>query len=144
LNATASVPGTFVYAPPAGTVLPLGSGQTLSCGFTPTDTADYTTASKSVVINVDPNSGGGSPANPVVTYVLTRDPSTQNVVATITVANAGGTNAANLQITSATIGGILTITPLPIAMGTVTAGGQVTITALFPSTVGTSGSRAVL
>ena len=41
-NATASVPGTFVYSPPAGTVLPVGTGQPLSVTFTPTDTANYT------------------------------------------------------------------------------------------------------
>jgi len=52
LNATASVPGVFVYSPPAGTVLPAGNGQTLSCTFTPTDTIAYTTASRSVSINV--------------------------------------------------------------------------------------------
>jgi hypothetical protein len=144
LNATANVAGTFVYTPPAGTVLPLGSGQTLSVTFTPTDTADYNNASKSVTINVDPNSGGGSPANPIVTYVLTRDLSTQDVIATITVANSGGTDATNVQITGATIGGISTLANLPIVLGTVSAGGQSTITALFPSTVGATGSRAVL
>jgi hypothetical protein len=42
LNATASVPGTFVYTPPLGTVLPAGN-QTLSAAFTPTDTTDYAT-----------------------------------------------------------------------------------------------------
>jgi hypothetical protein len=53
LNAIASVPGTFVYTPPSGTVLNAGPGQTLSVTFTPTDTANYTTATKSVTINVN-------------------------------------------------------------------------------------------
>ena len=44
LNATASVPGTFVYTPAAGTVLNAGAAQTLSVTFTPTDAANYTTA----------------------------------------------------------------------------------------------------
>jgi Developmentally Regulated MAPK Interacting Protein./FG-GAP repeat. len=52
LNATASVPGTFVYTPAAGTLLSVGSGQTLSVTFTPADLANYTTATASVVINV--------------------------------------------------------------------------------------------
>src|SRR5439155_27035259 len=52
LNATASVAGTFVYTPAAGTVLNAGNGQTLLVDFTPTDTATYNTASKDVVINV--------------------------------------------------------------------------------------------
>jgi hypothetical protein len=54
LNATASVPGTFDYTPPAGTVLNAGTGQTLSVTFTPTDTTNYTTATKTVTINVRP------------------------------------------------------------------------------------------
>ena len=52
LNATASVPGTFVYTPPAGTVLPVGAAQSLSVTFTPTDTVSYTTATKTVAITV--------------------------------------------------------------------------------------------
>src|SRR5204862_1904967 len=51
-SATASVPGTFVYAPPAGAVLNAGAAQTLSVAFTPTDAANYTTATKTVSINV--------------------------------------------------------------------------------------------
>jgi hypothetical protein len=53
LNAGASVPGTFTYSPAAGTVLTPGN-QPLSVSFTPTDTADYTTASQSVTISVTP------------------------------------------------------------------------------------------
>ena len=52
LDATASVPGSFAYSPPAGTVLGIGSGQPLSATFTPTDTTDYTTATAKVTINV--------------------------------------------------------------------------------------------
>jgi YDG domain-containing protein/MBG domain-containing protein/Big-like domain-containing protein len=52
LNATAPVPGGFVYSPAAGTVLDAGNGQALSVTFTPTDGTNYGTATKSVVINV--------------------------------------------------------------------------------------------
>src|SRR5439155_3771039 len=52
LNATASVAGTFVYTPAAGTVLGVGNSQTLHVDFTPTDTANYNTVSKDVVMNV--------------------------------------------------------------------------------------------
>ncbi len=45
---TVSVPGSFVYAPAAGTVLGAGNNQTLSVSFTPTDTSDYAGASGSV------------------------------------------------------------------------------------------------
>jgi hypothetical protein len=54
LNATASGPGTFDYTPPEGTVLDVGTGQALAVTFTPTDTTDYTTATKTVTINVQP------------------------------------------------------------------------------------------
>lgn len=52
LNATASVSGTFTYTPAAGTVLHAGSGQTLQATFTPTDTVNYATATKSVTLSV--------------------------------------------------------------------------------------------
>ena len=45
-------PGTFAYTPAAGTVLTAGT-QTLTVTFTPTDTTDYTTASKSVTLTVN-------------------------------------------------------------------------------------------
>jgi hypothetical protein len=51
LDATANVDGTFVYTPPAGTEFMVGSHQ-LSVTFTPTDLADYNTATKTVSINV--------------------------------------------------------------------------------------------
>src|SRR5665213_1236041 len=47
LNATSNTPGTFVYTPAIGTVLPVGS-QSLSVAFTPTDIIDFPTASKTV------------------------------------------------------------------------------------------------
>lgn len=53
LNATANVDGSFAYTPSSGTVLGLGS-HTLSVTFTPADTADYTSASASVTLKVDP------------------------------------------------------------------------------------------
>ncbi len=52
LDATASVPGTFMYTPAQGTVLGVGMGQKLSVVFTPTDTADYPVVTDSVFINV--------------------------------------------------------------------------------------------
>jgi hypothetical protein len=50
LNATANVPGTFVYSPVAGTVLNAGANQTLSVTFTPTDAANYTGATATTTI----------------------------------------------------------------------------------------------
>jgi Flp pilus assembly CpaE family ATPase len=51
LNATASVPGRFVYTPAEGTVLTAGV-QTLTATFTPSDTSDYTTAQAAVSFTV--------------------------------------------------------------------------------------------
>src|ERR1019366_8713510 len=51
LNATASVPGTFVDSPAAGTT-PAAAMDTLSVTFTPTDTADYNTATATVTLAV--------------------------------------------------------------------------------------------
>lgn len=53
LDATADVPGSFSYTPSSGTILSAGS-HTLSVLFTPSDTVDYTTATASVSIEVDP------------------------------------------------------------------------------------------
>ena len=54
LNATADVPGTFTYNPPAGTVLAAGSNQTLSVTFVPDDTNAYLTASANAALDVLP------------------------------------------------------------------------------------------
>ena len=52
LHATADVAGTFAYTPASGVLLNAGTGQTLSVTFTPTDAANYSTATRSVTINV--------------------------------------------------------------------------------------------
>ena len=70
LNATASVPGTFVYTPPAGTILNAGAGQVLSVDFTPTDTANYNSVlGTTVTINVNKATPTVTWANPAdITY----------------------------------------------------------------------------
>ncbi|MDO8726227.1 MAG: hypothetical protein Q7J35_09190 [Candidatus Methanoperedens sp.] len=64
LNAVeaSSIAGTFVYTPASGTVLIVGAGQTLSVVFTPTDTTNYNSASKDVIINVN------NKITPVITW----------------------------------------------------------------------------
>jgi sugar lactone lactonase YvrE len=52
LDATANVPGAFVYTPAAGKVLTAGT-QTLSVKFTPTDTTDYSTANAAQSLTVN-------------------------------------------------------------------------------------------
>jgi hypothetical protein len=60
LDATASVPGTFTYSPAAGTV-PSAGTTTLAASFTPTDAVDYTVASQSVSLVVNPATAEASP-----------------------------------------------------------------------------------
>ena len=68
LNATANVAGTFVYTPPAGTVMNSAGSQMLSVTFTPADLVNYTTATTTVQLQVNgtgsvsfvgPANGGG-------------------------------------------------------------------------------------
>jgi hypothetical protein len=69
LNATANVPGTFVYTPVIGTLLSLGVDQNLTVDFYPTDTVKYNIATKTVKINVILGAGisyqGG-----IIAYIL--------------------------------------------------------------------------
>ena len=51
--ATPSIPGTFVYTPPAGTIEPVGTN-TLSVTFTPADTTTYQPVSATVPLVVEP------------------------------------------------------------------------------------------
>ncbi len=60
---TPSIPGTFTYTPPAGTIEPVGT-DTLSVVFTPTDTTHYQSASATVQLVVDP------PPTPIVTTTI--------------------------------------------------------------------------
>jgi hypothetical protein len=52
LDASATVSGSFTYAPALGAVLDAGPGQTLTATFTPTDAADYNPVSATAVITV--------------------------------------------------------------------------------------------
>jgi subtilisin-like proprotein convertase family protein len=51
LNASSSIPGTFTYNPPAGTVLNAGT-RTLAVTFTPQDSVNYETVTTNVAITV--------------------------------------------------------------------------------------------
>jgi hypothetical protein len=137
LNATANVPGTFVYAPPAGTVLPAGKGQTLSVNFTPTDSTDYSVVAGSTTIEV--NSALPPGVNLVVSYALSRSPG--NITILVTVANNGGTTAANAVLSTVKVG-TATATPLPQNLGPIAGGSSVQATVTVPATVGASGAAS--
>ena len=150
LNATASVPGTFVYTPPAGALLSPGV-QTLSVVFTPTDSVDYSSASAQVTITVVVPSLTATPAtlqlnfNPqlvgtssVAQYIVLRNTAAAPVAvgpATVTgpfvISNQSGT-----CITSMTLSWerscVIRVVFAPAAPGP--ASGQVVISS--PGTVG--------
>jgi large repetitive protein len=111
LDASSSVPGTFVYTPGAGTVLVSGS-QTLSVTFTPTDATDYNTATATVAVTVN------------------------KVTPTITWATPGaitsGTALSSTQLNAtASVAGSFAYSP---ASGTVLAAGAQTLTVIFTPT----------
>jgi Protein of unknown function (DUF1573) len=95
LNATANVPGVFVYTPPAGTVLPAGT-QTLSVAFTPTASMNYTSATAQVTIQVTQAAISISPSSVNFGTVTNGKTATQSV----TVSNVGNAtlNISNVSI----------------------------------------------
>ncbi len=140
LNASAPVAGTFVYTPASGTVLPAGTGQTLSVVFTPTS-GNYANSAKSVLSNVLPASGGGTPASLVVTRTLARVGA--QVVVTVTIANNGGTAAENVTLTSVKIA-TTSGSPSPQSLGTIAAGASVQAVVNFPGAVGAPNAASTL
>ena len=83
LDASSTVAGSFVYSPTAGTVLSAGT-QTLSVTLTPTDAADYTTATGSVQLTVNK-------ATPGVTVTPSASSISTTQALTVTVGVSGGT-----------------------------------------------------
>ncbi|MGH9607325.1 MAG: Ig-like domain repeat protein [Terracidiphilus sp.] len=83
LDAASPLAGSFVYTPPAGTILNPGQ-QTLGATFTPNDTADYTSATAGVTLTVQP-------ATPAVTLTVTGNPAfaTNPITFTATVPTPG-------------------------------------------------------
>jgi hypothetical protein len=93
LDATASVPGTFVYSPGAGKLEPAGYDK-LSVTFTPTNTADYATVTASVTLQVNaatPTINWATPA--AITYGTALSSTQLNATATNDGASVAGTFA---------------------------------------------------
>ncbi|MGA3373211.1 MAG: hypothetical protein ABSC48_15765, partial [Terracidiphilus sp.] len=109
LNATASVPGKFVYAPAAGEVLAAGT-HTLSATFTPTDITDYAAAEATVSLTV-------TKAKPTVIAWPTPSPIVYGIALSATQLNA-----------TATIPGRFVYSP---AIGEVLGSGQHTLSVTF-------------
>jgi hypothetical protein len=132
LNARADVPGTFVYSPAAGTVLPVGAGQKLSTTFTPSDTVRYTAATAATTITVVGTTTKKPPFVLAIGGTAVREPGTNAVLVTATLQNVGGP-AANVSIARAVLNGVLAL-PVP-TLGSVASQGKVSAVLKFPATV---------
>ena len=119
LNATSTVAGTFAYSPAAGTMLGAGA-QTLTVTFTPTDTADYTTATAVVLFAVNQ-------ATPAITWTT---PAAIPYGVPLGVAQLNAT---------ATVAGVFSYSP---AAGTVLTAGTQVLTATFTPTDATDYTSA--
>jgi hypothetical protein len=97
LDATASVPGTFLYSPIVGTILNAGA-QSLEVGFTPSDTIDYTSATDTVALTVN------EAASTTVINSSSPNPSSvgQAVTVNFTVSGATGTPTGSVTVTAST------------------------------------------
>jgi CSLREA domain-containing protein len=106
LNATANAQGSFTYTPPAGTKLNAGANQTLSASFSPTDTANYNTASKTVTISVSQVA-----STTTVTSSLNPSEFGQSVTFTATVSSTSSTPTGTVQFKDggANLGGPVTL-----------------------------------
>lgn len=103
LDATASVAGTFVYNPPAGTVLAPGP-QSLSVTFTPTDLTTYSIAMDSVQLMV--NNTAAASVSPTSLSFGNQVINTTSAAKTLTLTNTG---AISLTISNIAISGSFAI-----------------------------------
>src|SRR5207302_2403941 len=115
LNASASVPGTLVYTPAVG-VVPAAGTDTLSVTFTPTDTTNYSTVTKTVTLIV-------TQAAPVITWT-----NPTNIT-------YGTTLSATQLNATASVPGTLVYSP---AAGIVPAAGSDTLSVTFTPTDATN------
>ena len=122
LNATANTPGTFVYNPASGSVLGSGS-HTLNVTFTPTDAADYNTATASTTL-------------------------TGSLVATVTLGNLSQTYDGTAKIATATTvpAGLSLIITYGGSSGPPVNAGTYAVTAMVndPAYIGAAGSALVI
>ncbi|HEV3341571.1 MAG TPA: choice-of-anchor Q domain-containing protein [Pirellulales bacterium] len=98
---TVAVPGTFGYTTAAGTVLNAGGGQIEDVTFTPTDTADYTTAKGTVTVNVDK-------ATPIVNWAT---PAAMTYGTALSSAQLDATSSWTVATSPVNVLGTLTYTP---------------------------------
>jgi len=148
LLTTASVPGTFTYSPPLGSVLPAGV-DTLSVTFTPAAGSIYTpsiTAAnaykyQTVATASVPISVVQAPTISLTTTAVLSGSAGSGYTATITITNNGTGDASNVMLTSAALGSA-SGSVIPQSLGTIAAnGGSLTTTVSFARSAGNDGAR---
>jgi microsomal dipeptidase-like Zn-dependent dipeptidase len=143
LNATAAVqgvgniPGAFVYSPSAGTALTPGL-QTLSVVFNPADTTKYFVESAQSQVNVIFN-----PTQPfsltAPQVVLSRDPNSGAVLATVTVVNVGSSALDVVAFTGGQLGPLPPVAVSPTTLSALPSGNMATFVLTFaPDIVGSA------
>lgn len=127
LNATASVAGTFVYNPAAGTV-PAAGNQTLSVTFIPANTTDYVSVTDSVTLTVNPVVG----ASYTLAANQTAVAGSSSVTLTLNSFNYAGTVSFSTSVSaSAGATGTVTASATPV---TLTSNGTATTTLTITAT----------
>ena len=134
LDATATyngvaVPGTFVYAPAAGTIPNTGT-DTLSGTFTPTDPTSYTTVTGTTTLVVTQDTTTTTLSSGINPSVLNQS---VTFTATVTGSNAAPTGSVNFYDGTTQIG-----------TGTLTAGTGNVSTATFSTSILTLGSHNII
>lgn len=131
--ASASVPGTFVFSPAAGTVLGAGS-RSLTCTFTPTDTVSYEVAYSEVWLTVNKAQLTYKVSSLSVPYgfEVNSPPVSGNVTGF-----AAGESFATIGLVSFSIAGY-TYNGVQYPVGTILASGTYTIQAIGISLIATA------
>ncbi len=115
--------------------------------------ADLATARKIAVVVTNPAPGGGTSNTGFLLVTITglrvmpgsvTSDGNGGYLVPVTVTNIGYASAVNARLLSASLGGASTTTPLPVKLGTLTAGQSKTVTLSFPSSAGTSGQSVTL
>lgn len=76
-------------------------------------------------------------------HTLSRDPVTDEILDTVTVTNTGSGTAQNVQLTSATLGGVAPSNALP-NLGAIPAGGSATAVLRYPASAAAHGATSIV
>ena len=141
LDAAASVTGSFIYSPAAGTVPAVGN-DILSVAFSPADTTNYTAATASVTLTVNPPPGFALSASATSLSIAQNS----NGTSIITVSDVGGFTGAVALAASGLPSGVTASFAAGTAAGTqvLTLSASPTASLGGPATVTVTGTSGAL